>query len=82
MGGHASPLDMFSTNSISPLLDILTNVLPVGSLESLGSLASVRESYFCFHHVHIFGVQYRLHLRPPFLWFTNNFAFERIFHCV
>ena len=32
--------DMVSTGSISPLLGISANVLPVGSWELLGSLAS------------------------------------------
>ena len=32
-GGHAYPLDMVSTGSISPLLGISANVLPVGSWE-------------------------------------------------
>ena len=32
-GGHAYPLDVVSTGSLSPLLDILAKVLPFGSWE-------------------------------------------------
>ena len=39
-GGHAHPLDLVSTGSISPLLDISAKVFPVGAWEPLGSLAS------------------------------------------
>lgn len=39
-GGCAYPLDMVSTGSISPLLDILAKVFPVGSWEPLEFLAS------------------------------------------
>ena len=38
--GRAYPLDMVSTDSLSPLLGILANVFPVVSWERLGSLAS------------------------------------------
>ena len=40
IGGHAYLLHMVSTGSVSTLLVILANVLPVGSWEPLGSLAS------------------------------------------
>ena len=39
-GGHAHPLDLVSTGSISPLLGISANVPPVGSWELLGFLVS------------------------------------------
>ena len=39
-GNHAYPLDMVSTGSISRLLDILANALPVGSWEPFVSLVS------------------------------------------
>ena len=38
-GGHAYPLHMVSTGSIFSSFDISDNVLPVGSWETLGSLA-------------------------------------------
>jgi hypothetical protein len=39
-GGHDYLLEVFSTGSISPLLGISVNVIPVGSWEPLASLAS------------------------------------------